>query len=196
MYDTNMGGAFDSLLKLTTSAGKAATGLATQVIQGKMAFDATKALWKGGTYVAPFATGERFTPATTQIAAPAERALTPGEIAEIQKTLNALGFNTGAVDGVFGPNTSAGIRAFQASFGQPLTGLLSMSLLQAVRVAATQAVNAPPQPAPITGNSSGPIIAAAGGAGSGIDVANMGGLLIPGIALLGVLAIVMSGRKR
>jgi peptidoglycan hydrolase-like protein with peptidoglycan-binding domain len=43
------------------------------------------------------------------------------------------GFDTGSVDGVFGPKTTAAIRSWQAQAGLPVDGVPSVSVLQAVR---------------------------------------------------------------
>lgn len=161
LQEQSVDGIIDSLTKLVSGGAKFTTNLATQVIQGKQAYDATKAAWKGAQYLAPVnlqtgipyaaagGTGDRFMPGTTQIAAPAaERPLSKAEIAELQKTLNAMGYNTGAVDGVFGPNTSAGIRAFQTAYNLSPSGQLSVALLQTVRNISTQsAVSTQPQTA-------------------------------------------------
>jgi len=38
-------------------------------------------------------------------------------VSELQRCMNAAGYNTGVVDGKFGPNTAAGVKSFQASKG-------------------------------------------------------------------------------
>lgn len=49
-----------------------------------------------------------------------------GEINKsIQTALNAVGFNAGPADGVFGPKTHRAIKAFQVSIGQKPTGKLT-----------------------------------------------------------------------
>ncbi len=52
---------------------------------------------------------------------------------ELQKRLNALGFETGGTDGRFGARTYEAIVAFQKSAGLPLDGVPSVKLLQRVR---------------------------------------------------------------
>lgn len=52
---------------------------------------------------------------------------------ELQKRLNAKGFNTGGSDGRFGARTYEAIIAYQASAGLPLNGVPSLKLLQHVR---------------------------------------------------------------
>ncbi len=53
------------------------------------------------------------------------RALPNPEVSRIQESLNILGFNVGAVDGVSGRGTRAGISGFQASIQQPATGYMT-----------------------------------------------------------------------
>lgn len=43
-------------------------------------------------------------------------------VALVQARLNALGFNSGPVDGYFGPITDAAVRAFQAKYAPPVDG--------------------------------------------------------------------------
>ena len=42
---------------------------------------------------------------------------------DIQATLAALGYRTGPIDGIFGPQTAAAVRAFQADSGLPVDGI-------------------------------------------------------------------------
>jgi peptidoglycan hydrolase-like protein with peptidoglycan-binding domain len=53
--------------------------------------------------------------------------------AGFRKRALAAGFDTGSVDGVFGPKTTAAIRSWQAQAGLPVDGVPSASVLQAVR---------------------------------------------------------------
>ena len=48
---------------------------------------------------------------------------------ELQRRLSAAGFDTGGVDGIFGRNTEAAIRDWQASRGLPVTGEPSRQML-------------------------------------------------------------------
>lgn len=48
--------------------------------------------------------------------------LTRTEIRQLQSKLNDRGFDTGAADGVMGPNTAAGIKRFQSAIGLPPDG--------------------------------------------------------------------------
>ena len=60
-----------------------------------------------------------------------EPAPAPGQVvADIQRYLNALGHDAGAVDGIVGSRTSDAIRAYQRSVGLPETGQPSNGLLR------------------------------------------------------------------
>jgi hypothetical protein len=116
------------------------TNLAQQVIQGKQLFDATKYAWKNPfgqpaqqqpvmTTTLPQQTGERFEPASTQIALPKHN-LSHDSIRRIQIGLQKRGFDPGPIDGIYGPKTKAGIEAFQASAGQVANGIPTANLLR------------------------------------------------------------------
>ncbi len=198
--ENSVNGLFDVIGNLS----KGVTNLSTQIIQGKQAYDATKAAWKGVPYPAPAsagvipyalpnATGERFVPGTTQIAQ-AERPLTRDEIAALQSRLNSMGFNTGAVDGLFGPNTSAGVRAFQSAYGLPATGQLSVGLLQAVMSAGGSAGGAAgASPYIIAPFYPDPALNA--GAAQKTAEEKLWTWVIPGVAALGGLLILMNSGK-
>lgn len=71
---------------------------------------------------------------TIQIAWPRhERELSRTEKVEMQERLTARGYDTGATDGVIGPNTIAAIRAYQKSRGMTPDGFATASLLQTLR---------------------------------------------------------------
>ncbi len=53
-----------------------------------------------------------------------DRLLTPGDIQVAQAHLHTLGFDPGPVDGIFTTQTQAAVRAFQARYGIPVSGLL------------------------------------------------------------------------
>jgi peptidoglycan hydrolase-like protein with peptidoglycan-binding domain len=53
--------------------------------------------------------------------------LTAGDIQVAQGNLRGFGFDPGPVDGVFTAETQAAVRAFQARFGIPVSGLLDFS---------------------------------------------------------------------
>jgi membrane-bound lytic murein transglycosylase B len=52
---------------------------------------------------------------------------------EMQRRLIALGFDTGATDGVIGPNTIQAIRAYQQSRGLTPDGFATAALLADMR---------------------------------------------------------------
>ncbi len=58
-------------------------------------------------------------------------------VAEIQTHLAALGFSPGPTDGKFGLRTQAAVRAFQASWPLPVTGVVDPPTLAALRTADT-----------------------------------------------------------
>ena len=62
-----------------------------------------------------------------------ERELSRTEKIELQERLIARGHQTGATDGVIGPNTIVAIRAYQASQGLTPDGFATAQLLQALR---------------------------------------------------------------
>ena len=49
--------------------------------------------------------------------------------------LTALGFDTGGIDGIIGPNSRSAVRRFQQSRGMVPDAYVSASLLAAVRAA-------------------------------------------------------------
>jgi len=63
------------------------------------------------------------------------RALTRDEILALQTELNRRGFDSGTPDGLAGPATRAGIRAYQRSIGVPADGYPTAELLQRVQQA-------------------------------------------------------------
>ena len=62
-----------------------------------------------------------------------ERELSRTEKIELQQRLIAEGYDTGATDGVIGPNTVNAIRAFQSAQGMVPDGFATASLLQKLR---------------------------------------------------------------
>ena len=58
------------------------------------------------------------------------------EIKDMQGLLNQLGYGTGTPDGIMGPNTRAGLRAFQKANGLTADGYPTHELLGRIRVAA------------------------------------------------------------
>jgi len=62
------------------------------------------------------------------------------EIRLLQETLTKAGFDTKGIDGDFGTNTEAAVRAFQRSIGLPVTGVVWLETFEAL----TKAGAAPP----------------------------------------------------
>lgn len=55
------------------------------------------------------------------------------DVAELQRRLSALGFDTGRVDGIFGPMTSSALADFQRNTALPVDGILGASTLRELR---------------------------------------------------------------
>ncbi len=55
------------------------------------------------------------------------------DVAELQRRLSALGFDTGRVDGIFGGLTAAGVAEFQRNLGLPVDGILGAGTLRELR---------------------------------------------------------------
>ena len=60
------------------------------------------------------------------------QALARSDILALQTALNRRGFDSGTPDGLLGPATRAGIRAYQRSAGLPADGYPTADLLQHV----------------------------------------------------------------
>ncbi|WP_421718209.1 lytic murein transglycosylase [Algiphilus sp.] len=63
-------------------------------------------------------------------------ALTRREVKEMQTLLNRLGFDVGTPDGIVGPNTRSGLRAFQRQIGETPDAFPTAALLAALRARA------------------------------------------------------------
>ncbi|WP_224418896.1 MULTISPECIES: lytic murein transglycosylase [unclassified Modicisalibacter] len=59
-----------------------------------------------------------------------EPALSRRQVELLQRRLNAAGFDVGAPDGVIGPNTRGGVRAYQRSLGETPDGFATLELLE------------------------------------------------------------------
>lgn len=59
--------------------------------------------------------------------------LTQADRIALQKGLTRRGFDTGSVNGVFGPKTTAAIKSWQRQAGLPVDGVPSMAMVAAVR---------------------------------------------------------------
>jgi peptidoglycan hydrolase-like protein with peptidoglycan-binding domain len=53
-----------------------------------------------------------------------DRLLTRGDIQVAQMHLRAFGFDPGPIDGIYTAQTQAAVRAYQARYGLPASGLL------------------------------------------------------------------------
>ncbi len=62
-----------------------------------------------------------------------DKPLSRSETEELQRRLTALGYETGGVDGIAGPDTRRAVRAFQSARGLTPDGYVSTTLLGAVR---------------------------------------------------------------
>lgn len=198
----DVGGIFDFASKILGGAVKTSSA----IVQGKQVFDATKSAWKGVPYAYPSQNTfpSYAPPVSTSAPAIPNRTLTRDEIARLQSTLNNLGFNTGAVDGVYGPNTRNGIMAFQRARGMTADGLPTSAVYnEAMKIAAPAASGANAQapiwqttfpgysipPAPPLRET--PIVAPA----SGFNVASLSQFALPA-AVLGAVLLLTQKRGR
>lgn len=77
------------------------------------------------------------------------RPVTREQIVEVQRHLNALGFDAGAPDGVAGPRTTAALRDYQEKNGLAATGVITAGLVNRLASAASGgAATEPVTPAP------------------------------------------------
>lgn len=65
------------------------------------------------------------------------------DVAELQTTLNRLGFDCGRVDGIYGPDTSEAVRHFETNTGAEPTGICSPELVVRLRMLASQSGSGP-----------------------------------------------------
>lgn len=66
----------------------------------------------------------------TALRSTTDRLLTSGDIQVAEEHLKAFGFDPGPVDGIFTAQTQAAVRAFQARYGLPVSGLLDRATRQ------------------------------------------------------------------
>ena len=85
-----------------------------------------------GWLVAVFLTGcvASQTGGPTRLQPATDTLLSAGDIQVAQEHLRAFGFNPGPVQGVFTADTQAAVRAYQARYGLPVTGLLDQKTRQ------------------------------------------------------------------
>jgi peptidoglycan hydrolase-like protein with peptidoglycan-binding domain len=63
-----------------------------------------------------------------------DRLLTRGDIQVAQAHLQAFGFDPGPIDGIYTVQTQAAVRAFQATYGLTVSGLLDRQTRETLRV--------------------------------------------------------------
>jgi peptidoglycan hydrolase-like protein with peptidoglycan-binding domain len=63
-----------------------------------------------------------------------DRLLTLGDIQIAQTHLRAFGFDPGPIDGIYTAQTQAAVRAFQATYGLMVSGLLDPQTRQVLKV--------------------------------------------------------------
>jgi murein L,D-transpeptidase YcbB/YkuD len=63
-----------------------------------------------------------------------DRLLTRGQIQFAEARLQDFGFDSGPVDGIFTAQTQAAVRAFQARYGLPVSGLLDRPTREELRL--------------------------------------------------------------
>jgi peptidoglycan hydrolase-like protein with peptidoglycan-binding domain len=63
-----------------------------------------------------------------------DRLLTRGDIQIAQTHLQAFGFDPGPVDGIYTAQTQAAVRAFQATYGLMVSGLLDRQTREVLRI--------------------------------------------------------------
>jgi N-acetylmuramoyl-L-alanine amidase len=54
------------------------------------------------------------------------------DVRDLQQRLSELGFDTGRIDGIFGPQTATAVREFQRNFGIPTDALVAASTVRAL----------------------------------------------------------------
>jgi cell wall-associated NlpC family hydrolase len=94
------------------------------------------------------------------------------EVAELQRQLHAAGFDPGPIDGYMGPVTERAVRAYQASRGLVVDGLVGPQTVGALMSAAPAVA---PSAAPTHGGGGGATEAPVDGAPSGTAIAEASG---------------------
>jgi N-acetylmuramoyl-L-alanine amidase len=74
-----------------------------------------------------------------------ERAMRGDDVINLQERLHELGYDAGPVDGVFGPETETGLRAFQRDYGLTADGTCGPATLRALRQLGRKVVGGRPQ---------------------------------------------------
>jgi N-acetyl-anhydromuramyl-L-alanine amidase AmpD len=63
-----------------------------------------------------------------------DRILTPGDIQVAQRHLRDFGFDPGPINGIYTAQTQAAVRAFQATYSPPVSGLLDHATREALKL--------------------------------------------------------------
>src|SRR4051794_21551570 len=74
-----------------------------------------------------------------------DRRMRGDDVINLQDRLHELGYDAGPVDGVFGPETEAGLRAFQRDYGLTADGTCGPATLRALRQLGRKVVGGRPQ---------------------------------------------------
>jgi peptidoglycan hydrolase-like protein with peptidoglycan-binding domain len=74
------------------------------------------------------------TPPAGAVRPAVDRLLTQGQIQVAEAHLHDFGFDPGPVDGVYTAQTQAAVRAYQARYGLPVSGLLDRATREALRL--------------------------------------------------------------
>jgi N-acetylmuramoyl-L-alanine amidase len=74
-----------------------------------------------------------------------ERLMRGDDVTSLQDRLHELGYDAGAVDGIFGPETEAGLRTFQRDYGLTADGTCGPATLRALRQLGRKVTGGRPQ---------------------------------------------------
>jgi N-acetylmuramoyl-L-alanine amidase len=74
-----------------------------------------------------------------------ERPMRGDDVTSLQDRLHELGYDAGAVDGIFGPETESGLRAFQRDYGLTADGTCGPATLRALRQLGRKVTGGRPQ---------------------------------------------------
>jgi len=89
----------------------------------------------GGAYTGHEVSGKNQTVTSSTSSSTTVSRYDPALVRDVQQALNDKGYNAGAVDGQWGPNTVDAVRRFQQASGLPQTGELERPTLRALGVA-------------------------------------------------------------
>lgn len=108
------------------------------------------------------------------------------DVKRLQEILNGGGYNAGPIDGIFGSQTKAAVKAYQTAKGLIADGIVGAQTWAALMVAVTPTIP-PPAPIPTAGRPGG------GGAFSFLDTLSMPMLVAVGV---GAMLLFSGGKKR